>query len=1294
MPKKKQKRCICMISVEEAKERVDNWDADRNLLFIPKKWPKGLVRCPLPASESSDYCIFDKDCANKMSKSRKKKKKKSKSRKKKKRKKQQKMILGESDDEADDGEGPQVPVIDLGKAKKLDEEKNTKYGKKRLSAGALKDRMAAAAQIERLRNLVKERYPTLPKALVNSSDVVDIINTWRPSANSKYLKNRLNNVLRSKTLFIKWLYTMVVFKDANGTKVKAPASGEILLKHIPNSFQIENELAAKDDARMIVKLQSDDVTPAEVFKVIETFISPRGKMLSDTVKSEFKKAPRKILDALRSLRDKYSSDRDLFAEEEKEMSPLDYLQSLLKSSCVSKRCDQEAVDAVKPLIGLDGEEIPPPATGDELCAELGCGECKDTPVPVLDESGRLTDRIRFAKRCSPREKPKTGIAYHFVVLMKEYEINKLRAGVSLQQTKFDEQSQNLEALLLLAPAYGGIGMTLKKAETLYAGIQRIRGFKELIYKKVKSAESEEDLEELGQALRNLNSSSDPDGHLSLDDFGADFPILITGHEVENVQIETAPVIVSSGGELSKEEKAEAADTYFSDVPVEKPVYRILLTTQNWSPLRFDSAIGDKDDARRGEIKRKIRSIREAQEEEIKITKAELRSLDEDDEKKADQLRKKIEKLEARKEKGDLSRGLLEDFLSYELKMSNELHRDSVEAYLKKYLIYFVSTFVKEFIVGQEKIKRDQIKNQIVEKIAKEAESVADSRQNDPELFSEPPAAANRDQFKVAMDALIEDIKDDSDENPQINEISNLIDRMVKEYFTVADEFLKETETFATEVVLNAMPVPAPGEPGITVRDLFFAISDLMVLFSPDLEERLGSSAGEIPGEAYRTQIYMRLVSSQQALVATNRQYFRLLFSTTSDDGAAAEGRLNRLSRSIASAMGVNAYKFLDSTRRDRHFYLVESKMIRDLFDRESKCGETEDGPCLCFMCRRKRDQGLSESCASIKDKTPWDQIVLYEVADEEGSTIGCFDIFVLRDRFNLGDFTIPDKPEIKFNESFIDSIKKLDLDAIKKKRDEYRLGISNTIHSMIVKKDKEINRLKQEKKSRELKEKFFDYFDRVVLCMKIPHKTLDMVNSIVVEIIQDLEDQIFPDEFGSSDEEEEVVESSEEEEEEDEVVESSAEENSSADDAESSADEDEDNSSFGMGGTPEPSLCPKCKQIHLLSLKQPAEIRKDVYKRLTSKKDPKASEKAATAETAHLDDDSDDDEPVRSTPAAVKQESVELPSICEFCKRDLAEKAPRYFYTVVSKKDNPEIYRYIGFHVDCFDKGGLHFGKK
>ena len=85
----------------------------------------GMIYVPDP--ENSLYYQKKKSKKKKSKKEKKKKsKKKSKSRKKKKRKKQQKMILGESDDEADDGEGPKVPVIDLGKAKKLDEEKNTK----------------------------------------------------------------------------------------------------------------------------------------------------------------------------------------------------------------------------------------------------------------------------------------------------------------------------------------------------------------------------------------------------------------------------------------------------------------------------------------------------------------------------------------------------------------------------------------------------------------------------------------------------------------------------------------------------------------------------------------------------------------------------------------------------------------------------------------------------------------------------------------------------------------------------------------------------------------------------------------------------------------------------------------------------------------------------------------------------------------------------------------------------------------------------------------------------------------
>jgi hypothetical protein len=267
--------------------------------------------------------------------------------------------------------------------------------------------------------------------------------------------------------------------------------------------------------------------------------------------------------------------------------------------------------------------------------------------------------------------------------------------------------------------------------------------------------------------------------------------------------------------------------------------------------------------------------------------------------------------------------------------------------------------------------------------------------------------------------------------------------------------------------------------------------------------------------------------------------------------------------------------------------------------------------------------------------------------------------------FNNGNFRVPgvSDTEVVFDEDFRRQITSLDIDALRSQRDEYRRGISDAINHMMKTKMSEIEFKQQTERTMEKRKKFFAHFDKVLNCMEISLAT--KIDEMVVEVVEDIlavRDDV--DQVGTDDEEDSsTYESSSSEEEEEEVP-----------------TEPGDAHSFNFSEVIE---CSTCKQKHSSSLKEPAEIRKDVFRLLTQNQDPKASEKAVTAETAHLDDP---DEERKDNPSS--KSSTGLPKICEVCKRDLEK---RYFYTVVAHKQDSKKFRFVGYHIDCFERGKLHY---
>ena len=1024
-----------------------------------------------------------------------------------------------------------------------------------------------------------------------------------------------------------------------------PASGELLLDNVPPRYRIEAERVLLDNGKLIMVLGNEENSPAEIFRILATLHSADARDLTSVIKEEFKVAPRKITEILRLVRERYSEERDVFSAKV-EIMPLDYMKDLLNSmSCGQQKCDKSVVNAAKQLVDLAGRKLPIPQDGNELCADMGCGPCMDVSI-----RGKGTGSVE--KRCSPPPRREIGHAYYVEILMREYGINeKLVKDGIITKEMLQRHTENLNALLSLTTAQGGIGMNIGKAKTLYLGITVIRDFKEKVYKKVhaRKEEGEEKVSDedrdLQQALKEVNRNVPEADHLSLDDFGQGFPILITG-------ISDAPITEDDKYEqeaITDEQRMERA--FLNTRSHERSVYSIVLLTTNWSPLRFEEVIGPLEDSEpSGQQGRRMRSLKLQRRMEIASLAEKIKKLEaqtrlgsyENHPNSAVQkrLEVKLTRLRLYEEKEDLSRGSIMTFLGYKLKAPkgkniDEADLDSVETYLKKHLSSFVHTFIREFVEEQRSVKRSEIESEIVERVSSEISELVEEK-------TESIAGANitEDLIDEIKSVLAQEGGDET--NPQAQEIAKIVEQMTKEYFVLIDDFSERNERFATEIVLSVM------KNGMSIEDMIFAISDFLILFSTDLEAILGLAADQIPGEAYRTQIYMGLISPQNSLVASVDQYFKLAFSVMKEEEEeAAKGRLNKLARKIASTIAINSHKFLDATRRNRYSYLRNSGMMRDLFDKNRSC-DSKRGVCLCFLCRRQRDQSLSESCRTIKDKTPWDQIALYEVDGE----ILCFDIFELRELFNTGNFEVPGVTDTRviFDEDFRKQITSLDIEALRSRRDEYRRGISDAIHHMMKTKMSEIEFKQQTDRTMEKRKRFFAHFNKVRNCMEISLAT--KIGEIVGEVVR---------EYGD--------------------VESSGEEDSTDYESSSSEEEEEAIGEFYFSGAVE---CSTCKQKHCENLTEPAEIRKSVFQILTRNQDPKAREKAEMAETAHLDDNPDEER--KEDPSS--KPSTDLPKICEVCKRDLEK---RYFYTVVAHKQDPKKFRFIGYHIDCFEKGKLHY---
>jgi hypothetical protein len=1245
-PKKKNKRlqCRCMIKIDEATRRGFDVSSDA----------RGFVRCENNATSPPNkprFCETDKDCPrarvwtkggvyDKNKKSEKKRKKK----KKKKKKKKSRNVL--------------VATEEV-KEKHMYENVIKKRERKEMKPKSIQQIRASAmaqSQVSRLRDLLRSRYNTLTSALNNIEEVNALIISWRQGGLSTRLQKRLEGISRLPPLFIRWMYSV----DETGH----PASGELLLDNVPPAHQIEAEKVLLDNGKLIMALGDGENSPAEIFRILATLHSNEAKDLTSVIKEEFKVAPRKITEILRLVRERYSEERDVFSGDV-EIMPLDFMKDLLNSmSCGQQKCDKSAVNAAEQLVNLAGQRLPKPQDGNELCADMGCGPCVDVSMrnEVAGES--------VEKRCSPTPKREIGHAYYVEILMREYGVNeKLAKEGIITKEMLQLHTENLNALLSLTTAQGGIGMNIGKAKTLYIGITRIREFKEKIYRKVHAGKegeekvSEEDID-LQQSLKEVNKNVPEADHLSLEDFGQGFPILITGTsdapitEDDKYEIFGGPNVLRDPGLITDEQRMERA--FLNMRSRERSVYSIVLLTTNWSPLRFEGAIGPLDDSEpSGRQGRRMRSLRLQRRMEIEKLAERIKELGETpssvaSEAELESLTSKLSRLKLYEEKEDLSRGSITTFLGYKLKAPkgkniDEADLDSVETYLRKHLSSFVHTFIREFVEEQRSAKRAEIESEVVERVSGEINELVEEKTDS--IFG---ANIAEDLIEEIKSVLAEEGEDEV--NPQAQAIAKIIEQMTKEYFVLIDDFSARSERFATEIVLSVM------NDGMSVEDMVFAISDFLILFSTDLEAVLGSTADQIPGEAYRTQIYMGLISPQNSLVDSAEQYFKLAFSVMKEEEKeAAKGRLNKLARKIASTIAINSHKFLDATRRNRYSYLRSSGMMRDLFDKYRSC-DSKRGVCLCFICRHERDQSLSESCKTIKDKTPWDQIALYEINGE----LLCFDIFELRDMFNNGNFRVPgvSDTEVVFDEDFRRQITSLDIDALRSQRDEYRRGISDAINHMMKTKMSEIEFKQQTERTMEKRKKFFAHFDKVLNCMEISLAT--KIDEMVVEVVEDIlavRDDV--DQVGTDDEEDSsTYESSSSEEEEEEVP-----------------TEPGDAHSFNFSEVIE---CSTCKQKHSSSLKEPAEIRKDVFRLLTQNQDPKANEKAETAETAHLDDDPDEER--KDNPSS--KSSTDLPKICEVCKRDLEK---RYFYTVVAHKQDSKKFRFVGYHIDCFEKGKLHY---
>jgi len=1214
-----ENQCECLILRELAEERGG---FDLTVQDIPGT--TGLIRCQnigtmnenghylCPECAGTCGLIYVPDPENSLYYQKKKKKKKE---KKKSKKKGPKVLTKKK--------SKKVPKILKKPTVKQDKIPPPKKKLKKISLAGINRRTQNVLLLERLRSIIVDQHPTKEDALGNFPEVLRYYNAWMSTAKSggRYLLNRLNDLSRASRsnpdIFVDWLYDNTTGKD--------------LLEAIPKNYEIQNKLLDFDNGVLLILLSTLETSNEEIIKGLGRLRSNRSQ---DIILKLRDLTPKLVGEILTSLSSEYNE-----VDINKKEPPVEFLEQLIKNqNCTSRDCD-----------------------ADQDCFDYGCGPCVDRKI--LGEDGKIIE----VGRCSRPKRAKTGMAYNFVILMQGYyrSLNRFQRG-ELSQKSMGKITENLKEMFALQE---GFDLSLEQAKLLYKGENKFPMINKAIYNKITDS-SDESNAGLLKILDDLNKQiSDDEESLSLENFPSNFPIIFTPG------VEGSERWYGSGGGGVFTDSGDTAR------------YDIILTVIDWKPLNFDNALEPVRDEK--PIKKLtsrsynlfLREIEKLKKQKAKLSeeystfldsvqwKAEDADRSDPEEKiddieadeKAREMWEQIDKLDSnifnltlRYEKSKIASGSLKTMAEYVLIPENTQNADSLENYFRKFCVDFVRQFMLEFVSMQKRRKIADIENEVLKQLTND-KAEDDFLEDLRKIIKSKTYGSIVPDEKLEIPNKPENMSDEAykkleeklKKENKLQRVIHIIKKSSESFFALINQFVEdELDLFVTTLVENVMQ----GD-NTSIKDVIYRLSDFLVLFSPDLVNLAVFYYG-IPGEAFRTKIYMGLINPLEILSASIENKFNILLYDREEDRDKLIGKINGISKDIASVMLINSHKFLDITRRDNYLYMRATGSIRNLFDKS----DTESPGSV-----------ISPQCLKLADKLPWDQIILYEHND----ITKCYNIFDLRSKFISDDKTIPGTDD-EFPQDFVNKVVDLNVEKIRQATDAVRSGVMKSVNMMFKKRRRRIRQRKREQQQKTKGDEYIKKFNEIMKCFGV-----ETEKNLLSEIANDFTDTEVDNETTDEETDDETT---------DEETDGQASSESDFDEQRDDFESDDEN--FSMGKKDDVQECKICKQEHKLSLTEPAEIRKFVFSNLSKKNDPKAKVKAETAETAHLDDD--------TSPESKKEEKTEevstksnknLPTVCDKCKQPLTS---RFFYTVVTEKKDPNIFSYKGFHVDCFEEAKLH----